>query len=300
MRPFAAMNRIILALCVVSWATVAAAQTAPDASPLQQQAAVSADQQQPAVSADQQQPTASPQDDHPAPPQTAAAGEEGHKETRGFFSSLGHNLADDVKHIPRRNSLYWLAGGIGLAAAVHPIDHSFNQHLASHTNYFAAGQYVGQLYTILGAGVAAYAFGRAEDYPRTEHLGMDEIEGAILSEGIVEGAKYAIHRKRPSNPGGILKSDYSMPSGHATMTFAAATILQQHLGYKAAIPTYLIATYVAMSRLHDNVHYPSDVVMGAATGIIIGRSVTWHGRNFYGQLQPVPGGVGVGFSYATK
>jgi membrane-associated phospholipid phosphatase len=82
------------------------------------------------------------------------------------------------------------------------------------------------------------------------------------------------------------------------MTFTAATILQQHLGYKAGIPTYLIASYVAMSRLHDNVHYLSDVVMGAAEGIIIGRSVTWHGRNFYGELQPVPGGIGV--SFATK
>jgi hypothetical protein len=39
---------------------------------------------------------------------------------------------------------------------------------------------------------------------------------------------------------------------------------------------------VAISRLHDNRHFASDVAFGAATGIIIGRSVTWHGRNFYG------------------
>jgi membrane-associated phospholipid phosphatase len=282
MRASDAMTRILLALCIVSWATVAAAQTPPDAT-LQEQ--------QPAVSADQQ-------DQHPPPPQTAAAGEEAAKPTRGFFSSLGHNLADDLRHIPRRNSAYWLAGGIGLAAAVHPIDHSFNQHLVGHTNYFVAGEQIGELYTILGAGAAAYAFGRAEGYSRTEHLGMDEIEGVILSEGIVEGAKAIIRRPRPTTPGGKLTSGYSMPSGHATMTFTAATILQQHLGYKAGIPTYLIATYVAMSRLHDNVHYASDVVMGAATGIIIGRSVTWHGRNFYGELQPVPGGIGI--SFATK
>ena len=281
------MTRILLALCVVSWTTVAAAQTSPDVAQSPQQPAISADQQQPAASADQEQ--------HTPPPDTAAAGEEGAKPTRGFFSSLGHGLVDDVKHIPRRNSLYWLAGGIGLAAAVHPMDHTFNQHLVSHTNYFVAGQQIGELYTILGAGVAAYTFGRAAGYTRTEHLGMDEIEGVILAEGINEGAKNIIRRKRPSDPGGILTVGYSMPSGHATMTFTAATILQQHLGYKAGIPTYLIASYVAMSRLHDNVHYLSDVVMGAAEGIIIGRSVTWHGRNFYGELQPVPGGVGIAF-----
>jgi len=41
-----------------------------------------------------------------------------------------------------------------------------------------------------------------------------------------------------------------------------------------------------MSRLHDNVHYASDVVMGAATGIIIGRSVTWHGKHLYASPEP--------------
>jgi len=56
----------------------------------------------------------------PAPPQdpqkpTAAVGEEGKKPTRNFASALVHNLGDDVKHLPRQNSIYWLAGG-GAAA----------------------------------------------------------------------------------------------------------------------------------------------------------------------------------------
>ena len=89
---------------------------------------------------------------------------------------------------------------------------------------------------------------------------------------------------------------YSFPSGHSAVTFAAATVLQQHLGWKAAVPTYLVASYVAMSRLHDNRHFASDVVAGAAEGIIIGRSVTWHGRNFYGTPMLGTGTAGVMFS----
>src|SRR5437899_10357442 len=108
-----------------------------------------------------------------------------------------------------------------------------------------------------------------------------------------ETEKFIFPRRRPIDPSGHQSPGYSLPSGHATLTFAAATVLQQHLGYKAGIPTYLIASYVAMSRLHDNRHYASDVVFGAATGIVIGRSVTWHGRNFYGSLMPVPGGAGI-------
>ena len=49
-----------------------------------------------------------------------------------------------------------------------------------------------------------------------------------------------------------------------------------------AVPTYAIPAYVAASRVHDNRHYASDVVAGATLGIIIGRSVTWHGRSTWG------------------
>ncbi len=57
---------------------------------------------------------------------------------------------------------------------------------------------------------------------------------------------------------------------------------------------YTIASYVAASRLHDNRHYLSDVVFGAAVGAIAGRTVTEHGREVW-TLAPVsvPGGVAV-------
>ena len=122
---------------------------------------------------------------------------------------------------------------------------------------------------------------------------MDEIEATILSESIVETMKIAVRRERPLRKDGTRAAGYSFPSGHSTLTFAAATVLQQHLGYKAGVPTYLIASYVAMSRLHDNVHFASDVAFGAGLGILIGRSVTWHGRNFYASPMLVPKGYGI-------
>jgi membrane-associated phospholipid phosphatase len=246
--------------------------------------------------------TAATPNDEQKPP--AAVGEEGVKPTRGFVSALGHNLVDDVKHIPRRNSLYWLAGGTALAFAVHPEDGKINRRLLGNgtvDTLFKPGKYIGNGAVFAGGSFATYLAGRWMAMPRLQHLGMDEIEGLILSEGISEAAKQVFRRQRPTQPGTLKQaSGYSMPSGHATLTFAAATILQQHLGYKAAIPTYLIASYVAMSRLHDNNHYASDVVAGAATGIIIGRSVTYHGRNFWGGPVFVPGGAGVQFVLAQQ
>jgi membrane-associated phospholipid phosphatase len=225
----------------------------------------------------------------------AAVGEEGTKPTRGFFSSLGHNLGDDLEHMPRLNTVYWLAGGAAVAAAVHPADHRINARLQNSTTdrLWVPGKVIGGTPTILGVSFATYFIGRAKHLRRMQHLGMDEIEASILAEGIVEGAKQIGRRDRPLNPDGTRQWGFSFPSGHAATTFAAATVLQQHLGYKAGLPTYLVASYVAISRLHDNRHYASDVAFGAATGIIIGRSVTWHGRNFYASPMLVPNGAGI-------
>ena len=72
-----------------------------------------------------QNPPPPPQDPQKPP---AAVGEEGEKPTRNFTSALVHNLGDDVKHLPRKNSFYWLAGGGAAALAVHPADDNINRH----------------------------------------------------------------------------------------------------------------------------------------------------------------------------
>src|SRR5262249_14242135 len=109
------------------------------------------------------------------------------------------------------------------------------------------------------------------------------------SELLVQPLKMATDRERPDG------SDHrSFPSGHAAATFAAATVLERHLGWKKAALAYVIASYVAASRLHDNVHFLSDVAFGAAVGTIAGRTVTEHGRETW-TLAPaaLPGGAAI-------
>lgn len=239
-------------------------------------------------------PDAPAQDDAAQKP-PAAVGEEGVKPTRGFFSALAHNLGDDIKHMPRQNSVYWLGGGAALALGVHHWDNSINARLvnSSTDRLWTPGHVIGSTEVILGSSAAAYLTGRLSGRPRLQHLGMDEIEASILAEGFTQGIKIAARRQRPQQIDGNQSKTYSFPSGHAMMTFATATVLQQHLGYRAGIPTYLVASYVAMSRLHDNRHYASDVAFGAAMGIVIGRSVTFHGRNFYASPMLLPDGGGI-------
>ena len=54
--------------------------------------------------------------------------------------------------------------------------------------------------------------------------------------------------------------------------------------------TFTVASFVAISRMHDQRHFASDVAAGAAEGTIIGRSVSWHGRNFYASPMLLPKG----------
>ena len=57
---------------------------------------------------------------------------------------------------------------------------------------------------------------------------------------------------------------------------------------------YAVASYVAASRLHDNVHYLSDVVFEAAVGSIAGRTVVHHEADYWAFAPaPVPGGVAI-------
>jgi undecaprenyl-diphosphatase len=61
----------------------------------------------------------------------------------------------------------------------------------------------------------------------------------------------------------------SFPSGHASAAFTAASILSER---SASWPVYYaLATAVAVSRVYVKIHHASDVVGGAATGVVLGR-----------------------------
>ena len=86
--------------------------------------------------------------------------------------------------------------------------------------------------------------------------------------------KAFIHRLRPCN---VLPNihllvgctdSFSFPSSHAVNNFAAATLLS-HFYKNLRIPFYFTAAMVALSRVSVGVHYPFDVIGGAAIGMTI-------------------------------
>ena len=64
-------------------------------------------------------------------------------------------------------------------------------------------------------------------------------------------------------------SDYSFPSGHTGVSFAAASALFFSKN-KFGIPALIFAALIGFSRLYLYVHYPTDVLAGMIIGILAG------------------------------
>ena len=94
-----------------------------------------------------------------------------------------------------------------------------------------------------------------------------------VNMGMTELLKRTIRRERPATtyPGELyiyeIRTDYAMPSGHTSGAFATATALSlKYPEWYVIVPAYVWASSVGLSRMHLGLHYPSDVLAGAALG----------------------------------
>ena len=223
--------------------------------------------------------------------------------THTGWATLLKDTGRDFLAFPKRKSTWVLLGmGAGAALVAHPGDSYVESHIAGNSTanrFFTVGKWAGSAYVQIGAGVGLWAVSRyvvapAIDESRTNkfsEIGFDLMRAQIVSQVVVHGMKYSIRRDRPTG------ECCSFPSGHAATAFAAASVLERHLGYRASWPALAAATYVATSRLVDNRHFLSDVLMGAGVGTAAGWTVVGtRGRSGFA-MQPVPlkGGMMIAF-----
>ena len=97
--------------------------------------------------------------------------------------------------------------------------------------------------------------------------------GLILGNGIL---KNLIARERPCwidssipllipNP-----HDFSFPSGHTLASFEAAVMIFLH-NKKWGTISFILAILIAFSRMYLFVHFPTDIICGAALGTLISK-----------------------------
>ncbi len=67
----------------------------------------------------------------------------------------------------------------------------------------------------------------------------------------------------------------SFPSGHTTVSFAAATVFALEYRDKPIVPiiAYSAATMIGLSRITENKHWSTDVLAGAALGFLTGKEI---------------------------
>lgn len=89
-------------------------------------------------------------------------------------------------------------------------------------------------------------------------------EGAISASVTLAATlalKYTIKETRPD-----YSNRHSFPSGHSSVTFAAATFIGKRYGWKYSIPAYALSAYTAWGRVYGKKHHWWDVAAGAAIG----------------------------------
>lgn len=146
-------------------------------------------------------------------------------------------------------------------------------------------------------GTTMYVAGLLSGNQRMEDLGLHGTEAVIMADLITRAIKGIAGRARPPLVGtdhpadfdpfrGIGNQDYqSFPSGHSAAAFAAAAAVtaeteQWWPEWKPVIGTVMFggASLVALSRMYNNRHWASDVVMGAAIGSFSGWKIVRYTR----------------------
>ena len=180
------------------------------------------------------------------------------------------------------------------------------QHLSAYITRFG-GTY--EFYTLAGFGAYGIIF-KSNKMKTTTLLATQ----AYLTGGALESIlKFVSGRTRPSFYDPTMEAEprflgpfskiatnlngknvySSFPSGHSTVAFAAATVFAREYGDRPYIPiiAYSAATLIGLSRIAENVHWASDVFVGATVGYLAGREVVNNYHRFMKLRQPKKGMV---------
>ena len=218
-------------------------------------------------------------------------------QTMPGFSKLFDDTARNFSRLPRKQTLTWLSIGAAAAMLAHTQDVRVSNWVQGRlTGASKAGTALGSFPLELGGSLATYAVARMTNSPKAASLAVDLAQAQILAQSTTYAIKFAVNRTRPDG------SARSFPSGHTSVAFASATVMQRHFGWKVGIPAYAVASYVAASRLETNRHYLSDVAFGAVLGIVAGRTVTVGKGDARFALAPAAGphSASVSFTWVGK
>ncbi len=162
--------------------------------------------------------------------------------------------------------------------------------LARIGNKFGTGQLM--FPALIGTWVASTALGSDDVRIASGHAVVAAATAGLAATAL----KWTIGRKRPSQGfdadhyDGFEFKDSSFPSGHTAIAFGIASSLSRDIhGRWDDVALYGAASLTGLARMNDNKHWLSDVLGGAAVGILAGKWATRGNR----RVSAGPGGVAV-------
>lgn len=182
-----------------------------------------------------------------------------------------------------------VVGSFLLIPPLEGLDTGLNGALTDETlNRNTATRYGGRLVGTLQGGIALtggiFLIGTVSGSSSLQRAGLHSLEALLVAEFASQMLKIAVGRNRPSvnsssdhfDPLAFDADRHSFPSGHTSKVFAIATTLSHELKEEAPwIPfvAYPLATWTGVTRVLDQKHWLTDVVAGAALGILSARLV---------------------------
>lgn len=109
--------------------------------------------------------------------------------------------------------------------------------------------------------------------------------GLIARFGVTELIRAFYNRPRPFEILADLKQlvfhdgGGAFPSGHAAFFFAIAAVVSRYYP-KTSILFFLAALNLSAARVQAGVHWPSDILGGAAIGIAVGLTTYWLAKKY--------------------
>jgi len=208
---------------------------------------------------------------------------------KAYLKSYWYNSKAFVVSPAKWELKQWLgfAGVAGAGVLAYSQDEKIQEFFTNHRSATAGNlsKYVfepfGRFSPVLIGGL--YLTGRLAKDNRLAGTSLTAAKSLAVSSLIGGAVKQLAHRHRPYQDdvpshatwdGPMSDVRYtSFPSGHSTAAFSMATVFAMEYRNTIWVPVlaYSLAAGTAVSRLYDNKHWVSDIVIGSALGFVTGR-----------------------------
>jgi len=222
------------------------------------------------------------------------------------FNTLTNDFETLIKQPSNWDKNDWLTllGVAGLTYGTMYIDAFVREKVLENHNYkntipVEFGKIWGEPWTTLAIGGGFYIHGSATNNTANKKLGFEIGESALFTSLITLILKFSFGRERPrenSDPFSFypfsFKNDNftSINSGHTALAFSLSTVLAKNTSNDyLKVALFVPAFMTAFSRVYQNHHWTSDVLLGGIIGYTVAEFVTrLHKSKSSGQNGEIP------------